>query len=72
MRILIAQGYTDLATPYLAARYLVGQLPPMPGAVPIRVEVYAGGHMMYLRPESRRALRSRTRTLATKESTHVR
>ena len=57
MRILIAQGFTDLATPYLAARYLVSQLPPMPGAVPIRVEVYAGGHMMYLRPESRRALR---------------
>jgi carboxypeptidase C (cathepsin A) len=56
MRVLIAQGYTDLATPYLTARFLVGQLPPLPGAKPIRVENYEGGHMMYLRPDSRREL----------------
>jgi carboxypeptidase C (cathepsin A) len=56
MRILIAQGYTDLTTPYLAARYLVGQAAPLAGAVPIEVETYEGGHMMYLRPDSRHAL----------------
>jgi hypothetical protein len=28
----------------------------MEGATPITVEDYAGGHMLYLRPDSRRAL----------------
>ena len=56
LRVLIAGGYTDLATPYFASRYLVSQLPPLAGAAPIAVEDYLGGHMMYLRPDSRRAL----------------
>ncbi len=55
--VLIATGYTDLITPYLAASYLVDQLPPLQGATPIEVEDYAGGHMLYLRPDSRRALK---------------
>ncbi|TJX02318.1 MAG: peptidase S10, partial [Mesorhizobium sp.] len=55
--VLIVNGYTDLVTPYLASRYLVGQVPSLPGAKPIRVELLEGGHMMYFRPESRRALR---------------
>ena len=57
MRILIAQGYTDLATPYLAGRFLVDQMPPLAKAEPIRVETYLGGHMMYLRPDFRHQLR---------------
>jgi carboxypeptidase C (cathepsin A) len=56
MRVLVAHGYTDLATPYLAARFLVGQLEPLAGARPIELQVYRGGHMMYLRPDSRAAL----------------
>ena len=56
LRVLIACGYTDLATPYFASRYLVSQLPPLSGAAPIEIEDYLGGHMMYLRPDSRRAL----------------
>jgi hypothetical protein len=28
----------------------------LPSAAPIRIETYAGGHMLYLRPESREAL----------------
>ena len=55
--VLIAAGYTDLITPYLAPSYLVNQLPPLQGATPITVEDYAGGHMLYLRPDSRRALK---------------
>jgi carboxypeptidase C (cathepsin A) len=55
--VLIAAGYTDLITPYLAPSYLVDQLPPLEGALPIEVEDYAGGHMLYLRPDSRRALK---------------
>ena len=36
--------------------YLVKQLSPLEGATPITIEDYVGGHMLYLRPESRRAL----------------
>jgi carboxypeptidase C (cathepsin A) len=56
LQVLIAAGYTDLITPYLTSAYLVNQLPPLEGAAPITVEDYAGGHMLYLRPDSRRAL----------------
>jgi carboxypeptidase C (cathepsin A) len=57
LQVLIAAGYTDLITPYLAPAYLVKQLPPLEGASPITVENYPGGHMLYLRPDSRRALK---------------
>ena len=57
LEVLIATGYTDLITPYLAPTYLVSQLPPLEGAAPITIEDYAGGHMLYLRPDSRRALK---------------
>ncbi|WAP69713.1 S10 family peptidase [Jiella pelagia] len=63
LQVLIAGGYTDLATPYFASRYLVSQLPPLAGAEPIRIEDYLGGHMMYLRPDSRRALMQDVRAL---------
>jgi carboxypeptidase C (cathepsin A) len=56
-RVLIANGRYDLVTPYLGSRWLVDQL-ELPAAVrdAIRVRLYEGGHMLYLRPESRRAL----------------
>ena len=57
LQILIAGGYTDLITPYLSSAYLVNQLPALPSAAPIRTETYAGGHMLYLRPPSREALK---------------
>ncbi len=61
--VLIATGYTDLITPYLASTYLVRQLPSLPNATPIRVETYAGGHMLYLRPESRAALKEDVKSM---------
>jgi carboxypeptidase C (cathepsin A) len=57
LQVFIAAGYTDLITPYMTPTYLVSQLPPLQGAAPITVEDYAGGHMLYLRPDSRRALK---------------
>ena len=57
LQVLIATGYTDLITPYLASTFLVRQLPSLPRASPIQVKTYAGGHMLYLRPESREALK---------------
>jgi carboxypeptidase C (cathepsin A) len=57
MRVLFVNGYTDLVTPYMTARYLVGQVPPIAKATPIRLDVLEGGHMMYFRPGSRHALK---------------
>ena len=56
-RLLIVNGRYDLVTPYLASRWLVDQL-AVPAAVRagIRLRVYDGGHMMYMRPQSRAAL----------------
>jgi carboxypeptidase C (cathepsin A) len=56
-RVLIVDGLYDLVTPYLAPRWLVNQL-AVPDAVRagIRLRVYEGGHMMYMRPEARRLL----------------
>ena len=63
LEVMIATGYTDLITPYMAPTYLVKQLPPLKGASPITVEDYAGGHMLYLRPDSRRALKADVETM---------
>ena len=54
--VLVTHGYTDLVTPYGVSQYLIDQLAPLDGARPIALKVYRGGHMMYLRPASRRAL----------------
>jgi carboxypeptidase C (cathepsin A) len=63
LEVLIAHGYTDLVTPYLASRYLLNQLSPLAGAAPITLEVYPGGHMPYMREGSRRALAEDARRL---------
>ncbi len=56
-KVLIVNGRYDLVTPYLASRWLVGQL-GLPAALRarIRLRVYEGGHMMYMRASSRAAL----------------
>jgi carboxypeptidase C (cathepsin A) len=58
-KVLIANGRYDLVTPYLASRWLVDQL-NLPDAVreAIRIKVYDGGHMLYMRAASREALAS--------------
>ena len=58
LQVLIVNGNTDLVTPYAISRYLVDQVAPVAGARPIRLAVLDGGHMMYLRPDSRRALKA--------------
>ena len=57
LEVFIATGYTDLITPYMVPRYLFSQQPPLANASPITIEDYAGGHMLYLRPQSRRDLK---------------
>src|SRR5215471_11934765 len=53
-KVLITNGCYDLITPYLASRWLVDQL-AVPAALRqgIRLRVYEGGHMMYMRPDTR-------------------
>ncbi|MGX7873461.1 S10 family serine carboxypeptidase-like protein [Mesorhizobium sp. ORM6] len=57
LEVLIVNGDTDLVTPYMMSRYLVGQIPSLPGAKPIRMDLLEGGHMMYFRPDGRSALK---------------
>jgi carboxypeptidase C (cathepsin A) len=63
LRVLIVHGYTDLVTTYSASRYLMVQLRPIEGAEPVKLKVYRGGHMMYMRPASRRQLQDDAREL---------
>ncbi|MGH7096008.1 MAG: S10 family peptidase, partial [Stellaceae bacterium] len=56
-KVLIVNGRTDLVTPYLASRWLIDQLSiPAAARADIRLLVLPGGHMMYLRHDSRAAL----------------
>jgi carboxypeptidase C (cathepsin A) len=54
MKVLIVNGRYDLVTPYLASRWLVDQL-DIPASIRdgIQLRVYDGGHMVYMRPQSR-------------------
>jgi carboxypeptidase C (cathepsin A) len=56
-RLFVASGLYDLVTPYFSARWLIDQLAvPAAARERIRLSVYDGGHMMYMRPRSREAL----------------
>lgn len=56
-KVLIVNGRHDLMTPYLSSRWLIDQL-SLPAAMrqAIRIKVYDGGHMLYLRHDSLAAL----------------
>ena len=57
-KVVIAHGMTDLVTPYLTSRYVVHHLPQTLTADRVTLNLYPGGHMMYLRPGSRARLRA--------------
>ncbi|WP_088348878.1 MULTISPECIES: peptidase S10 [Rhodomicrobium] len=63
LKIMIAHGYTDLATPYSVSEFLIRQLKPIETAEPVQFRVYRGGHMMYMRAPSRHALTADARAL---------
>jgi len=63
LRVLIAHGMTDLQTPYLGSRYVISQLPEKLTRDRVTLALYAGGHMMYLRPASRAALHHDARAI---------
>jgi carboxypeptidase C (cathepsin A) len=53
MKVLVQQGYFDLATPYRATEYFIDQM-PLPDTLRGNVELklYEAGHMMYVHPPS--------------------
>ena len=53
-RLMIAQGYSDLVTPYASNKYIVDHLPD-DLADRVAFKVYRGGHMLYTHGASRAA-----------------
>jgi carboxypeptidase C (cathepsin A) len=62
LRIIVACGMTDLVAPYFMNAYVIDHM-PQETRDRIALKLYAGGHMMYLRPGSRAALQSDARAL---------
>jgi carboxypeptidase C (cathepsin A) len=58
LKVLIANGYYDLATPYFATLYTVNHMNlPVPLRNNIVMKYYEAGHMMYIRTVCRQKLR---------------
>jgi carboxypeptidase C (cathepsin A) len=63
MKVLVAQGLFDLATPYFGTQIRLDQLPTFGSRDRVKLVVYPGGHMFYSRDGSRQALRDEVRAL---------
>jgi carboxypeptidase C (cathepsin A) len=63
LKVLVAQGLTDLVAPYYANRLLLDQAPPVGAADRISFLAVPGGHMFYAVDSSRAALRDAARKL---------
>lgn len=57
LKLLVAHGLFDLATPYFGSKILLDQLPAYATPDRVKLEVYPGGHMFYSRDPSRKAFR---------------
>lgn len=55
-RLVVAHGMTDLQTPYMTSRYVIDHLPPSLIRDRVSLNLYPGGHMIYLRSASRALL----------------
>jgi len=63
LRVLVAHGATDLVTPYFGSELILRQLPGFGEGERLRLAVYRGGHMFYLRDDARAAFRDDARAL---------
>jgi carboxypeptidase C (cathepsin A) len=58
LKVLVAHGLFDLATPYFGSKILLDQLPSFGSPGRVKFAVYPGGHMFYSRDPSRQAFRA--------------
>src|SRR5581483_10151782 len=59
LRVLVANGYTDLATPYFGTVYTFDHLGPEPPLTDrVTMTFYEAGHMMYVHKDSLRQLKT--------------
>ena len=63
LKVLVAHGLFDLATPYFGSRVLLDQLPGFASPERVKLVVYPGGHMFYSRDGSRKAFRAEVEAL---------
>lgn len=56
LKVMIAHGMTDLATPYMTSRFVIERLPRSLTDGRVTLNLYAGGHMTYLRAAARAKL----------------
>lgn len=63
LKLLVAHGLFDLATPYFGSKILLDQLPAYASPERVKLTVYPGGHMFYSRDGSRQAFRSEVEAL---------
>jgi carboxypeptidase C (cathepsin A) len=63
LKVLVAHGLFDLATPYFGSKIQLDQLPPYGSPDRVKLVVYPGGHMFYSRDVSRRAFRAEAEVL---------
>ncbi len=63
LKLLVAHGLFDLATPYFGTRIALDQLPAYAGPDRVRFVVYPGGHMFYAREDARKAFRDEAQAL---------
>jgi carboxypeptidase C (cathepsin A) len=63
LKVLVAHGLFDLATPYFVSKIELDQLPAYDSPDRVRLVVYPGGHMFYSRDAARQAFRSEVEAL---------
>jgi len=63
LKVLIAHGLFDLATPYFGSKILLDQMPAFATPPRVKLVVFPGGHMFYSRDASRQAFRAEVQEL---------
>jgi carboxypeptidase C (cathepsin A) len=63
LKLLVAHGLFDLATPYFGSKILLDQLPAYASPERVKLVVYPGGHMFYSHDGARQAFRSEVEAL---------
>ena len=63
LKVVVAHGLFDLATPYFGTKLVLDQLPAFARPPRVKLVVYPGGHMFYSRDASRQALRTEVEAL---------